>query len=125
MRNTIRLAAALLAVFAASAIITPELRAEEGIKARMEARLSEITTLKSKGIIGEDNKGYLSFVGSSKEGQSVVDAENADRKLIYTKIAKDQGTSPDAVAKLRARKNAERAAKGEYIQDDSGKWTRK
>lgn len=125
MRTSIRLAAAVLGILASATAIIPELRADDGIKARMEARLNQISTLKTKGIVGEDNKGYLSFVGSSREGQSIVDAENADRKAVYTKIAKEQGISAESVGKLRARKNAERASVGEYFQNDAGKWVRK
>ena len=50
------------------------------IKAEMEKRLPAIVELKSKGIVGEDNSGYLQFVGGKREKEAVVQAENQDRK---------------------------------------------
>jgi len=38
----------------------------DNIKARMKNRLPVIKELKAQGIEGEDNKGYLQFVGGNK-----------------------------------------------------------
>ena len=97
----------------------------EGIKDRIKARLPVIIELKSKGVIGENNRGYLEFVGSSKEKEDVVMAENSDRKKIYTAISRQQGTSVELVGERRAVQIAGKANPGEWLQDARGKWTKK
>jgi uncharacterized protein YdbL (DUF1318 family) len=62
----------------------------DDIKARMKSRLPTIVQLKSAGVIGEDNKGYLDFVSSTRKEVSLVNAENSDRKKVYNAIAKQQ-----------------------------------
>lgn len=95
------------------------------IKSRMKSRLPEIVSLKAKGIIGENNKGYLQFTGADRTGEAVVRAENADRKAVYEAIAKQQGTTADVVGVHRAAQIAQKAAPGELLQDANGKWYHK
>jgi len=97
----------------------------QGIKARMQARLPEIVALKTAGIVGEDNRGYLAFVGSARQKVDIVEAENEDRLQVYGVIAKQQGTTVDVVGKLRAKQIAENAAPGEWLQNEQGQWIRK
>ncbi len=114
------LAILLFTVFAAGAFPS----AKE-IQARMLARLPEIKALKDKGLVGENNKGLLEFVGQQKEKQDVVAAENKDREMVYEAIAKQQGTTLELVGKHRAIQIAEKARPGEWLQDAIGKWYRK
>ncbi len=95
------------------------------IKARMKARIPAISDLKQKGIIGEDNKGYLQFVGDKREREEVVTAENGDRGKVYAAIAKQQGTTADLVGRRRALQLTQLAEPGEWLQDSGGKWYRK
>ncbi|MBW1840669.1 MAG: YdbL family protein [Deltaproteobacteria bacterium] len=95
------------------------------IKAGMQARLPAIDALKAEGIVGENNSGYLEFVGGNRKNADVVNAENSDRKAVYTAIAKQQGTTADLVGKRRALQIRGIAGPGEWLQDDSGKWYRK
>lgn len=95
------------------------------LKTRMKERIPVIQTLKSKGIIGENNLGYLQFVSSGKEQEGIVNSENADRKAVYTAIANQQGASVDLVGKRRAIQIAENAGAGEWLQDNAGKWYQK
>ena len=97
----------------------------DDIKARMKNRLPVIKELKTEGIVGEDNKGYLQFVGGNKAKADIVAAENKDRKTVYTAIAKQQGTTAELVGKRRALQIAKRAAPGEWIQDAGGNWIQK
>jgi len=110
----------LLTVFAAGAFSS----AEE-IRARMLARLPEIIALKDKGLVGENNNGFLEFVGQQKEAQAVVTAENQDREMVYQAIAKQQGTTVELVGKHRAIQIANKARPGEWLQDANGKWYQK
>ena len=95
------------------------------IKARMKERLPVITAFKAEGVIGENNKGYLEVIGGKKAKKDVINAENSDRKQVYTAIAKQQGTSVDLVGKRRAKQIAKKAKPGQWIQDQSGKWYQK
>ena len=97
----------------------------DDIKARMKSRLPVIVELKAKGIVGENNKGYLEFVGGKKEQSDVVAAENKDRQTVYEAIAKQQGTTAELVGKRRALQIAKRAAPGEWVQDAGGQWQQK
>jgi uncharacterized protein YdbL (DUF1318 family) len=97
----------------------------DDIKTRMKQRLPVILELKAKGIVGENNAGYLEFIGAKREKTDVVAAENKDRKTVYTAIAKQQGTTAELVGKRRALQIAKKAGPGEWVQDASGKWIQK
>jgi len=97
----------------------------DDIKARMKNRLPVIKELKAQGVVGEDNKGYLQFVGGKQAKPDVVAAENKDRQTVYAAIAKQQGTTAELVGQRRALQIAKRANKGEWVQDSSGKWIKK
>jgi uncharacterized protein YdbL (DUF1318 family) len=92
------------------------------LQKRFKQRDPEIRKLKAAGKVGETSDGYLDFVegGSS----SVVDEENADRRTLYAMIAKEEGISAETVATRNAKRNFERAAKGEFLKE-GGKWKKK
>jgi len=115
----------ILPVFILGILITNAYSSSKAIKQRMIDRLPVIKSLKAKGIIGEDNAGYLEFVGQKKEKADVIQAENKDRKLVYGAIAKQQGTTVELVGKHRAVQLANRAQPGEWLQDAKGKWYKK
>jgi len=95
------------------------------IKARMKDRLPRIIELKAAGIVGENNQGFLAFIGGNQSEQALVEAENQDRQLVYSAIAKQQGTTADVVGRRRALQIAENAKPGEWLQDAGGKWVQK
>lgn len=97
----------------------------KAIKAEMEKRLPAIVELKSKGIVGEDNSGYLQFVGGKREKEAVVQAENQDREKVYSAIAKKEGVSVNQVGQRRATQIAEKSKNGEWLQSQDGKWHQK
>jgi uncharacterized protein YdbL (DUF1318 family) len=97
----------------------------DDIKARMIARLPVLRDLKAQGIIGENNQGYLEYRGSKRPKEDVVQAENQDRRAVYSAIAKQQGATAELVGKQRAVQIAEKADSGEWLQDATGKWYRK
>ena len=116
---------AVLPVFILGLLITDANSSGAEIKQRMIARLPVIKSLKDKGIVGENNKGYLEFIGKKKEQADVVEAENKDRRLVYEAIAKQQSTTAELVGKHRAVQIAEKAQAGEWLQDANGKWYKK
>ena len=97
----------------------------QDIKERFKARLPKILELKSKGIIGENNKGYLEYVGSARQMKDVVDSENNDRRTVYEEIAQKQATTVQKVGQRRALQLRDMANPGEWVQDNTGKWYKK
>jgi uncharacterized protein YdbL (DUF1318 family) len=97
----------------------------DNIKKRMIDRLPIIQDLKARGIVGENNLGFLEFIGDQKEKADVVKAENRDRKSVYDAIAKKQGTTAEVVGKHRAAQIAAKARAGQRLQDANGKWYKK
>ena len=95
------------------------------IKSRMKDRLPQIIALKEAGVIGEDNQGFLAFVGTETKAKGLVEAENKDRQLVYDAIAKQQGTTAQLVGQRRAMQIADKAKPGEWVQDADGKWRQK
>jgi uncharacterized protein YdbL (DUF1318 family) len=116
---------AILPVFVLGILITNAYPASKEIKQRMIARLPVIKALKGQGIVGENNKGYLEFVGQKEEKTEVIKAENKDRKLVYGAIAKQQGTTVEVVGQHRVVQIANKAQPGEWLQDANGKWYQK
>ena len=97
----------------------------QDIRERMKERLPVIAELKKQGILGENNRGYLEFVGSQKSHEDLINQENQDRKTIYSQIAAQQNTELAVVEKNRALQLAERAAPGTFVQLPDGIWVQK
>ena len=97
----------------------------DDIKSRMKKRLPVIENLKAKGIIGENNRGYLSYVGTKRENEAVVKAENKDRKTVYKALAKREKVPVEELERLRAKNLAAKADPGDWIQDAGGNWYQK
>jgi uncharacterized protein YdbL (DUF1318 family) len=116
---------AILPFFILGLLITDGYCSAGEIKQRMIARLPVIKSLKDQGIVGENNRGYLEFIGKKKEKEDVIAAENKDRKLVYEAIAKQQSTTVEVVGRHRAAQIAEKAQAGEWLQDANGKWYKK
>jgi uncharacterized protein YdbL (DUF1318 family) len=115
----------MLSIFILGFLTTNAHSSSKAIKQRMIERLPVIKALKDQGIVGENNKGYLEFVGAKKEKADVIEAENADRKMVYEAIAKQQGATVEVVGKHRAAQIANKAEPGEWLQDANGKWYKK
>jgi uncharacterized protein len=112
----------VLLLSAGSALSAPT---KKELQERFKQRFSEIQQLKSKGVIGETDQGYIDFVKASEAGASrLVNAENDDRKALYELIAKEENASADVVAKRNAKRNFERAKSGEHLKEN-GKWRQK
>ncbi len=95
------------------------------IKARMLDRKPTIDTLKTRGIVGEGNDGYLHFRQKMRDAEKVVTAENNDRKTVYTAIARKEGVAVGIVGKRRAMQIARRAPAGVWLQKGDGTWYKK
>ncbi|HOP64541.1 MAG TPA: DUF1318 domain-containing protein [Spirochaetota bacterium] len=111
----------------------------KAIKAR-EFHADRIRDYKTEGVIGETAEGYISYIpGHSYEKSAelkkvlltIIDEENSARKNIFTRTLSKSGkkTPSDSEVKSFGRMFADEqralAQKGDWIQDNSGKWTRK
>ena len=97
------------------------------VRERRPGRSDQIKASKSAQLIGENNKGLLearTADGSLSDSvKKVVDAENADRRLVFQAIAGKQNIPVESVAQRMGARMAERSAEGTWVQDGAGKWT--
>jgi uncharacterized protein YdbL (DUF1318 family) len=92
----------------------------------MAKRLTAINALKAKGLLGENNKGFLEPRGKiSDDDAKIVAAENADRKTVYAMLARKLGQSIEIIGTRRAVKIAEKSKTGLWVQSPEGKWMKK
>ena len=90
-------------------------------------RFDQLRNLKAKGVIGENNRGYVELLTSDATAKDLVDAENRDRTLIY-KTIETQNNLIDALAtieKVFAQVQSDKASPGDKIQDENGHWANK
>ena len=95
------------------------------IKERMKQRLPVIVQMKLDGVVGENAKGYLEFVTANKVNVDVVEAENSDRKVVYSAISAQQGVDAEIVGTRRALQIVSQAQQGEYLKNEQGVWYKK
>jgi len=93
-----------------------------------QARYSQLQSLKQKGAVGEDNKGFVADLGRDPQAAAMVSSENRDRRIIYQALV-DQNKLGSAgmteVQKVFAEVQRDKASSGEYIQTPAGEWSRK
>ncbi|MBP7371962.1 MAG: YdbL family protein [Opitutaceae bacterium] len=124
--NTSRTFLALAALALAGGTVTAHAQDMNAVRQRMEQRLSSLDALKDKGLVGENNRGYLEARGAlSPADSSAVAAENADRGIVYAAIARQTGSNSDQVGRARAQKLAEMSKAGVWVQRATGEWARK
>ncbi len=95
-----------------------------------KARAHELQALKVKGLIGENNRGFITILKPTLQPKekALVEAENHDRKFIYTTVVKQNHLGSKGLAKVEekfAKIRSARATKGDFIQTPSGKWVQK
>ena len=119
----------LIALFAALAVAPSKTEAQSGedaIKERIIQRLESVDRLKIDGLVGENNKGLLEQRAMLSPAQTkTMNEENADRKALYAILAKRLGLSVTVVGQGRAESIRNKSASGVWIQNPSGKWTKK
>lgn len=98
----------------------------EGVRARMEQRLPALDALKARGVVGENNQGFVESRSDGDAGAAkLVADENQDRATVYANIAEKTGSTAERVGHARARKIAENSAPGVWLQAPDGSWYRK
>jgi len=111
----------------------------KAIKVR-EFHSGKIREYKTEGAMGETSAGYVSYIETSQYEAApelkkilltVADEENKARKDIFVKtLSKSGGKEPskneiDSFGKIFADEQRALAQKGDWVQDNSGKWSRK
>ncbi len=105
--------------------------AQDEVQAAIESRKARYQTIKDykrQGLIGENNKGYLTAFSEDSTVKNLVEQENRDRIIIYKSIVEQKGYPKDAISQIEdvsAQEQRDRAEAGEKIQLKSGEWTTK
>jgi len=115
--------------------VTPRIdtRSPEVIKATesRRQRRSELREMRSRGCIGESNQGLLEARPGDACGPEVaalIQAENADRHVIYNAFMKENSIPASDTARVEAafaRARQERVRSNEWIQLEDGRWVKK
>ena len=88
-------------------------------------RFEKLKELKTNGIIGENNRGYVEVLINDQGGEALAEEENKDRKVIYETIAEQNGLK-DALSTIEfvfAQVQRDKAEAGQKIQNEDGSWT--
>jgi uncharacterized protein YdbL (DUF1318 family) len=86
----------------------------------LPAAALDLGEAKSKGLVGETATGYIAAVKRSPEVDSLVQDINKRRKAQYSKIAKSNGISLEAVEVRAGQKAISRTPAGEFVNRGSG-----
>ena len=94
-------------------------------------RWEKIKSLESKGVIGENNRGYIQVRNISKAGQArkdvpdLVKKENEDRQQVYRYVSQKSGVTLQETEKLFAKSTRADAPTGTPVENAVGKWKAK
>lgn len=90
-------------------------------------RFDELQALETRGVLGENNRGYVEVLQDNPEARALVEAENKDRRLIYQTIEKQNNLTNalETIEKVFAQVQREKASPGEKIQLEDGRWVTK
>jgi uncharacterized protein YdbL (DUF1318 family) len=111
-------------------ISTPAIR---NLKQAIKGRFSSLQPFYKKGVIGENNQGYLEIrdtgdLGLKEKSQvkGLVDAENKDRRALYEEIIRannlDSKVLPEVEKKFANSWRNQAAGRGWWTQQDDGSW---
>lgn len=97
----------------------------ESVTKSMQARYRDLYKAKLQGKIGETIEGFVAAVQGGGDVQSLINAENADRRKLYQLLAKKEGVTVDEVAQTAAARNFRNAGPEEWLRGPNGKWVQK
>ncbi len=128
----IRIAALLLLTILGVLFVTTPAMAQDtrsSVEARIKDRFSKLEAYRNQGKIGEVFDGTTQFVNdqyaSDATLKGLVDQENADRKILFAIIAKEEGGKVEEVATVYARRLFELAKGDHYLKGKNGQWVKK
>jgi len=93
---------------------------------RMKDRLEQIDSMKASGSVGENVEGFLEVRSALGPRQtSMIEAENADRLIVYKEVSKKTKQPVESVGQQRALRIAEIARSGVWLEKPGGEWYQK
>lgn len=113
----------LMSLFVAGAVALTAIAAPTA-----SAQGSQIESAKTAGVVGERIDGYLGIVEDGAVDASLrrrVNEINAKRRAVYDEVAEQNGATTEQVARLTGEKQIARASSGQFVMDETGRWTRK
>lgn len=91
---------------------------------RRKDRLQELESWQAQGVIGENLSAFVEIRNSEGKDQAallkLIEAENADRLVIYQSVSKKNGVTIDSVRKLYAIKLQQNAPSGTPVETPNG-----
>ena len=79
---------------------------------------------KDKGLVGEQQDGYLGVVVQQQDAIKLVNEVNALRKAKYAELAAKNGITLEQVEVLAAKKAFQKTESGHYLKNN-GEWIKK
>jgi uncharacterized protein YdbL (DUF1318 family) len=109
-----------------------EVYAQEGLSPDVEQaalrrkdRRSSLDSWEAQGVVGENKSGLVTIKNSNQADNTVKDlvqAENADRMLIYRSLAEKYGEPLEQIEKVYAEKLSLQAPSGTPVESLNGEW---
>lgn len=94
-------------------------------KARLRERVPQVDALKTKGAVGENNRGFLEVRDGGADVAALVQAQNRDRAEVFAETAQHTGGTAEAVGRSFAKQIAAASKPGVWLQRDDGGWYQK
>jgi uncharacterized protein YdbL (DUF1318 family) len=87
----------------------------------------DLQEAKARGLVGEANTGYLSYVKApaGAEVKALVDGVNRQRRQMFADTAKANALAVDQVALRFYQRAVQATESGNYYQNPAGQWVRK
>lgn len=128
IRTAILLTLALIALcFVNTPAMAQDTRAS--VESRIKDRFPKLEKARDEGKVGEVYDGSIQFVSDAASSDAnlkqLVDQENADRKILFAIIVKEEGGTVEKVAQVYARKLFDLAKSNHYLKGKNGKWVKK
>lgn len=110
----------LAAVFALAALLFAALPAAT-------ASAQSLDSARASGQVGERYDGYLVLRDAAAPAgvKALVTSTNAQRAALYEKRSKEEKAPVAAIGKIYAQQIMQKAPKGTYFLNESGKWAQK
>jgi len=110
----------LAAVFALAALLFAALPATT-------ARAQSLDSVRASGQVGERYDGYLVLRDAAAPAgvKALVTSTNAQRAALYEMRSKEEKAPVAAIGKIYAQQIMQKAPKGTYFLNESGKWAQK
>jgi uncharacterized protein len=90
----------------------------------LQQAMSNLSSAKAQGLVGEQADGYLGVVVASPETAETVKLINEARHAQYLRLAKDNNLALPDVEAMAGQKAIEKTQIGQYIQVNK-KWAKK